>query len=900
LSGEDLSVEKGNLERLIALRNEISSTRTQTGASGKANKQKVDDLDSVISSMMKILELEQQIQLEPLKELRSIIDSLPNVFRKANTAMKGLDDNPLSKWNAIDLSDMEEEVVRTLERIKNGWLVDGVSVFGGMNESNVDTHLSNSKDSVKIARANAENALKKKESGDVLTADDENKIAILKAETEQLNDIIAYKEQINEKDKAALDLALAKLDTINQIGGALSALGNTTGMKGFGDLGGVVDSFGTLTNSIKDGKHDFDFGKMFDFKNIETDAFAENFGKGMQAAVDGLNMGSMVGQFVGGFTGGGASAQAGGALGGMIGTMGGGEALAGALGMGTSALATGGASLAISAGMSLIGGLFEDDGEDQKEAERKTKEANKTYEKNTDALNKLAQNMASLSGGVDGLNSTLISSFSKIPTFGKLTDVTDTMKDMYATMEKTRAFNEVAYQVTKTKKGSSGFMGIGATADTSWTETIEVSVQEMLNKYGFKGTIEDMTTDQLRDFSTWLDDYDMGDSDNFSILADAIEDYAEALDKFDKNIDKFFYDTTMESFNGISSLDQEELRQQIEDFYKDLGYQIDDEMSKVIDELAQNMSVMVTIMQDVRGEFVSNWRESGGDAGSAFVSSMSPYIDAMLGNISQIFYDVYYSDVTESLEDSFKKISEELVELKKQGADLDWSNVTGSLATEFDKVLSAMISAKQEATSFNDVIMALQQQAIEAGLTLSEIFELGLTTGTQGDVLEMFKSAVLSDSDDGALTAIGDFMGDKIGEALSNKLMDNLFSTQILEFSNQLDSVLSGELKFSQLAGLMSQANAIGIGMEQQRLNLEAIMAGFNFDQDITYETDASKVEYSAGTSQQNTYVYNISSSVNAGNVIESDSINSLAEELLDVIIEKLKVDKGIDITKNY
>ncbi|MGL5099382.1 MAG: hypothetical protein ACRC6B_05020, partial [Fusobacteriaceae bacterium] len=345
-------------------------------------------------------------------------------------------------------------------------------------------------------------------------------------------------------------------------GGVLSKLGSATGLKPLGDLGSSISSMGDFGKSLE--KNKVNFGDMVNF----NDDWSENFGKGMENAMAGIDMGSTIGSMIGSVTGGGASSQAGGALGGLVAGVGGKE-LAGAMGMSVP-----GAGMAISAGMSIIGGMFEDDGKDQEEAQKKTKEANKLYDKNTDALNKLANNMSSLSGGIDGLNSSLVSSFSKIPTFGKLTDVTSTMKDMYSTMEKTRQFNEVAYQVTKTKKGKSGFLGIGASADTSWTETISVSVQSMLQKYGFKGAIEDMTTNQLRDFSTWLDDYDLGDSDNFSILAGALEDYAEALDKFDKNIDKFFYDTTMESFAGISSLNQEELRQQIEDFYKDLGFQI--------------------------------------------------------------------------------------------------------------------------------------------------------------------------------------------------------------------------------------------------------------------------------------------------------------------------------------
>ncbi|MGL4424901.1 MAG: hypothetical protein ACRCZL_01400, partial [Cetobacterium sp.] len=429
---------------------------------------------------------------------------------------------------------------------------------------------------------------------------------------------------------------------------------------------------------------------------------------------------------------------------------------------------------------------------------------------------------------------------------------------------------------------------------------ISVSVQDMLNKYGFKGTIEDMTTDQMRSFSEWLGDYDMGDSDNFSILGDAIEDYAEALDKFDKNIENFFYDTTMESFAGISSLQQEELRQQIEDFYKDLGFQIDEEMSKTIDELAESMSVMVTIMQDVRGSFVDSWRDSGKTAGDAFLSSMTPYIDAMLENISQVFYDVYFSDVTSLLEDEFKALSEQLVELKKQGADLDWGSVAGSLSGSFDKVISSIIVAQTETENFNDIVLALQAQALEAGMTLSELLELGLVSGSQKSVIESFKSAMLSSESEGALDAIGQLVGDKVGNAIADKLIDNMLSDKILQFSANMDKIVNGNLNFDSLAGLANEALSVGMMLDEQRQRLEAIKSMFDFNGDINYESQESNVDYSSGTSSNIVNNYFLTASVEAGNVIESDSIDRLTDSLLDSIIEKLRVDRGIDITKNY
>lgn len=856
-------------------------------------KKQFESLKILTQSLVKEEKLAIEIALQPLKEFENITSNMPNIIKNMYSSMKGLSEGDLSPINYEYIDYLSSRIDISMQKIKDSWKnVLGESLFEGLTTENIDEFINKAKLSALSAEDSAREAMMKRDSGRPLTDEEVQRIELLSLEKNKLEDLINLKNEIINKDKEALDLELSRLNVINQMGDVLSKLGSSMNIKGLGDIGNIFKSFGDVTKMFENPKNKVDFSSLFDTSDMKK--WTDNFSKMLDNSLKSIDLGSTVGSFIGNLTGGGASAQAGGALGGMVAQAGGASALAGAMGMAGSALATGGASLAISAGMALIGSLFEDDGSSQEEANKKTAEAKKVYDKNTEALNKLSQNMSNLSGGIDGLNNSLISSFSKLPTIGKLGSVEGTLRDMYKTMEATRKFNNVAYQVTKTKKGKSGFLGIGAKAGATWTETIELSVQDMLDRYGFKGTIEDMTTKQMREFSKWLDSYNLGDSDNFSILAKAVEDYAEALDKFDKNINKFFYDTTMESFVGISSIQQEELRQQIEDFYKNLGFQIDEAISKEIDKLAEEMSVMVTIMQDVRNNFVSVWKDSGKTAGKAFLSSMTPYVDAMLNNLSQIFYDVYFSDVTKKLEDEFKTLSNKLVELKKKGESLDWSTVTNHLSDSFNKVITSVTLAKQETASFNDIISSLQQQAINAGLSLSEMLEMGLTTGTQKNVLETFKDALLSSDSESAFISIGQMVGDKIGSAMADKLLDNMLSDRILQFSSNIDKVINSGMSIDSLAGLATEAMGVGAMLEDQRRRLEAIKSMFDFSGDITYESQESNIKYETGTSTQVVNNYYLSATVEAGNVIESDSIDRLLDTLTDSLIEKLRVDKGI------
>lgn len=873
---EMLKTDTTDIKRLEELGKKYTALfpKEMTGEAGKQAKETQKAIIEYIKSAIDDKKAYQDIGV-------NLANSIDEAIKNISTM------NPFEKlyeYSAQYISDYKNKIQEAYSSQK-----DEVWKAYGLGDMSVDDALLTTYEELQLAKEALLDVDLKQQIIRKLNLEDEKQLAIYVKELEKkYEDIAKQKDAEISKNEQLLKLEQQRLNVYNNIGNVISKLGSVSNSESLSNLGEVFSSFGDVSKFMADSKNDFDWSEMTKglqegFDKVDTDKLFANMSKSLESALEHMSMGSSIGSFIGGITGGGQSSTIAGTLAGL------GTGLAGDS-------LTSGQAMAIQAGASLIGGLFDSSSSDQAEADRKTKESNKLYNKNTEALQDLADRMSSLSGGVDSLNSSLISAFSKIPTVSNLNNVTDALTSMYNTMNKTRIFNDVAYQVTKTKS-SKGFLGIGG-GSTSWTETIEVSVQEMLNKYGFKGAIEDMTSDQLRSFSKWLDDFDMGDSDNFSILAGAIEDYAESLDTMEKNIENFFYDTTMESFEGISSLEQEELRQQIEDFYKDLGLQIDEAMSIQIDALAEQMSVMVTIMQDVRGQFVSNWREMGTDAGKTFVQSMSPYIDAILTNISQIYYDVYFSDINDQLEEEFKNLSEKLVELKKQGQDLNWDDVAKELSSSFGDVISVINATKSETESFNTILLELQKQALESGLSLSEIFELGLVTGTQQTVIDTFKDALSSSEADSAFIAIGDMVGETIGEALVNKMIDNMMSDKILEVSAQLDKIVSGNLSFDSLAGLASDAMSVGLMMSQESQRLEAIRDMFSWDKDITYASEDNTINYSSGTSQSVQNIYNLSTNMDVSNLVEADSIERLADELLDIMLEKLKIDKGIDLRK--
>lgn len=888
--------------------------RNVHGEAGKEVSSQFESLKILAQALSKKEKLELEIDLAPLKELDERIKNYPNLMKDAFSSLQGIDKNPLNEFNIQYVNSLEGIVNSQIETLKYSYekydsalkemtgKFTSEAFFEGLNKSNIDEYIKLLQVEVDKSKAQAKSIKEKQEIGKALSKEE---LEILKNDmliNDALKDTIDLKAKINDKDKENLALQIAILDNYNKMGTLLSSWGSIIDSRQLKGIGDSLSGFGDYSKGITE--NPFNWSDMFEEGSFDKDKFAKVFGQAMEQGLKGLNMGKAISEGVGSVLGYKGQRQvnstAMGSLAGMGAGLGGDQWLSGATG---GLLSQSQAGMAIGIAGSIVGGLFggkDKSAKRQAEADRYSREQKKLYDKNTEALNKLAQNMANLLGGVGTLNSTLISSFSKIPTIGKLGRTQGALESMFDTMNKNRAFENVSYQTehSKTKK-KKGFAGIGGSSSTTtWTETHTMTPEQLLREWGYKGSMDDMTTDEMREFSKWLGDYEKGSNNNFNILASAIEDYADALDKFERNIENFFYDATMESFSGISSLAQEELRQQIEDFYKNLGMTIDDELSAEIDKLAEQMSVMVTIMGDVRGQFLATWRDSGQQAGQAFVSSMSPYIEAMLDNMSQIFFDVYFSDAVDVLEAEFKNMAEELVELKRQGEDMEWDSVADSMADSFGNVLDAIMLAKEETAQFNDVLIELQKQALEAGLSLSEVAEIGLLTNTQRGLVDSFKGALLSDSSQGAYEEMGSFVGDMVGNALATKMLDTL-DYGLLEFANNIDEVLSGAMDFDSLVGLASQSLALSMQASDSQKRLEAIQDMFSL-KDITYENQSDTVNYSSGQSTSLVQNFFLSSNLEAGNVIESDSVERLTDVMLDQIIEKLKVDKGIDITKNY
>ncbi|MGL5962552.1 MAG: phage tail tape measure protein [Cetobacterium sp.] len=853
----------------------------------EAVKKEFDAVKRAYDELQKMEKANDSFMLEQANMLKSVLGTVPQTLQEYYNNLMGIHSDELSRANTLSIQNLKQELEIGVAELKNSW--KDISIMEGMSLENMDAISEHLATKVKANSQELRLMVSKREVGTALTTEESARFEILMGEVNALNDINGLKRQSLDITTKEYEVELAKLDVYNKAGSLLSKLSDNLGMPMLGSLGGVLNGFGNHKKSIEKNGETKPISELMDFKSPD---FANNLGKAFENAMTAIDLGGSIGSalstalpFLNS-----KSASSGGSLGGMIGEFGGSKWLSGATG-----LSKEGAGMAISAGMSLIGGLFgKDDAKSQAKAQKKTDEANKEYSANTDALNKLSQSMAGLLSGVNGLKTSMLQSISQIPTIGKIARSEKAMQSMVENIKNNRNFEDASYQVTKHKKGKKGFAGIGATAGTSWTETNKVSVQQLLDKWGGFGTdINKLTTDQLQQFSTWLKKYDMGEQDNFNVLADSIENYALALKTYEDNVKKFFYNATMEGFKGISVQKEEDLREQYVEFYKNLGFEMNKTTMDMIDELVKETTSSVEIMGEVREQFISTWARSGMDAGSVFMKAMAPYFDATINNMSQVFFDVYYSDMVDVLEKSFLDMSEKLVELKKQGKEMKFEDLAEELYKGFDSAIGAIGDAKKETASFNEILIELQKRALEAGLSISDLGDLGLLTDTQSSVMDTFRNALTSDTS--GLESIGNFMGDTIGNALADSLIDKMMGDKILEMSASLDKVLSGNLGYDSLAGLASEALSVGIMMEEQRKRLESIKSMFDFSGAISYDSQESNINYTTGTSQSVVNNYYISSDINAGNIIQAEDLESLTKAQIDSILGFFK-DRGIYI----
>lgn len=883
------------MERIKARIEEISAMGTLSGKNGQTIKEEQQELSKLYDAYMSYMNKFDNFAINSLSLLEKAIESIKDKqyeaidslisYKKELYSLNKLSDEDYFSTLAetIELTGLKiEDIKSKLKNLNLSLLstdmqdtVNNIINSEGINKQDLTIYAKLDFEDTKEIEKRLKELQDKQAKGVTLTQDEQKELKskILKLDTElkvrkQLK--LLQEEQVR-KTREELELIKAK---------------NDVAQKGLSELGQFSKNSGT-------GKFGAGFGGLFDGLSNYANSMSEQGMKFLSPSLQ-KSMSKMKDLF--GKAN--ADAQVGQALTGALGINNSTSQLFGSLGaLGSNLLGFGGTvGMLASTGLSLLGGILGRKNKNkQAEADKKSERARTQYNENTRQLQLVASRLESLNTNLLNLNQSMVSIFSSMPTIDNIARITGGLEKLYGVINVNRDFGSASYL---TQESSTSGNWLTGKSTVTWLENHQLSTQQLLREYGFNGSILDMSVKQLESFSKWLKSYSMGIQNNFKDYAKVVDNYVTSMINLKEMINKFAYRTTFEAFQGFSVSKQEELVKNLTQIYKDAGVTITEGVTQQIRELAKQMSVLVTIMSDVRKDFLTQWKDSGKTAGESFVGSMKPYIQALLNNMSQVYFDTVFSNSSKRLELQFKNIGDLLFNLKKQGRDLTWDKIASEMRKPFSNVIDLLREAKEKTDTFSSALAGLQKVAKEKGMSLSEMSSLNLLTKTQQSMFENFKQGIQSTEMNSALTSVGTLVGNTIGEEMSKRLIDKFMSNKLTELSEQIDKTLRSNMNLNDLSKISQMAMSTGLQLETERRKLTAIRDMFNFNKDINYQNNNNEIKYETGTSQTVINNFYITGQVNAGVVIPQAEVKQFVQATINDTIEVLNTDKGIDLKK--
>lgn len=462
--------------------------------------------------------------------------------------------------------------------------------------------------------------------GDLIKAYEKHNIDLAKLSEEDARHLREAIEMAKQKKKASEDevenlqriaTKLKKvneaLDSINSLASSFSQLGQVTGSKTIGNIGGILSNIFNMGTS---------FNNLGDIKSI-TKIFSgglDNFKAGMNS------LSSLVG------------------------------------------IATGGLGIVKSIG-SVIG--FGKGKNKAAEIDNRNRENENRYQDQIKAMQTLTEALKKNADYVKNFTDRILTEAAKNPTLSFLSNSNRNIDLFQQAMLNGKHFSDIS----ALEKGSTRYSrGFGRKKKSKDTYTaVSVGEAQLLKYLGFDKTELDAFTDnEMRQLNNALKNVSHNDlvkatgrnltQSNLNEWKKQISEFVSQLDLLEKEKKDLFRGSTLDSFTGIDYSSEKKLIQEYTEQFKQMGL-VGEQYNETIKEMARNNQVLVTAMQDVRAQTIEGLASGNG----GFVTSMKSYFEKIFKNASSIAYDVAFSDLDRYFNDEFKKISEKLVNIKKTG-----------------------------------------------------------------------------------------------------------------------------------------------------------------------------------------------------------------------------------------
>ena len=553
--------------------------------------------------------------------------------------------------------------------------------------------------------------------GDLIKAYEKHNIDLDKLSEEDARHLREAIEMAKQKKKASEDevehlqaiaFKLKKvneaLDSINSLASSFSQLGQVTGSKSIGNIGGILSNIFNIGTS---------FNNLGDIKSI-----AKIFSGGLGNFTAGMNsLSSLVG------------------------------------------IATGGLGIVKSLG-SVIG--FGKAKNKAAEIDNKNRENENRYQDQIKAMQTLTEALKKNADYVKNFTDRILTEAAKNPTLSFLGNSNRNIDLFQQAMLNGKHFSDIS----ALEKGSTRYSrGFGRRKKSKDTYTaVSVGEAQLLKYLGFDKTELDAFTDnEMRQLNNALKNVSHNDlvkatgrnltQSNLDEWKKQISEFVSQIDLLQKEKKDLFRGSTLDSFTGIDYSSEKKLIQEYTEQFKQMGL-VGEQYNSTIKEIARNNQVLVTAMQDVRAQTIEGLASGNG----GFVTSMKSYFEKIFKNASSVAYDVAFSDLDRYFNDEFKKISEKLVNIKKTGK-LNFNDLLAGV--DFSKLKLAESIETQAKKSLDTI----KQFLLSRGIDISIINKI-LPNSDFNDKLNDMKNALSNAMNEAQKEKKFDSFTKSLGESL--------------------------------------------------------------------------------------------------------------------------------------
>lgn len=492
--------------------------------------------------------------------------------------------------------------------------------------------------------------------------------------------------------------------------------------------------------------------------------------------------------------------------------------LGGILSSGAMGMVTGGLGI-----VAAVGGVISSFGKKSDEKRKKKNAENeKKFEENTNALKELGEQLKANTATLQDFANTLIASIATSPTLHRIAGGQNALQIMEDVMMENKDFGQLSFLVKESKKNWRG-------KRKSYSKNREMSENELLGLMGYDTSIgiDEFDLDQLKQFAKDLDGVTesilRGWADSLtsrrieSIDMSGLDQYKANVNEYIKQIEmlqreqkELFRNATLEGFEGINVLDEKQLTEQYRQMFTDMGIDAD-KYSSAIKEMVDENKVLVSSMEDVRAAFIDSLLNGEGN----FTNSMGSYFQKIIKNAAMTVYDTLYSEVDNSMNEMFMKMSEKLLAMKESG-NVDFTGFWN------DFNFADILKAQEIESNFQLVIDDLRKQLIAMGIG-EDIIDSFLPVSEAQKKINEIKDIV----NNGLSSAMSQALTDKdfgsfeksLGQSIYNSVKDSLIKAFIESetYKQYIDKYFNFEEFEKELSGVTDPNKAFE--MMQDYLN---------------------------------------------------------------------------------